>query len=54
MLKIILVVGMLLFNLVEVEAHEKKMVALDELVRKFEANPSDAQNTIQLLKELKK
>ena len=53
MLKIILVVGMLLFNLVEVEAHEKKMVALDELVRKFEANPSDAQNTIQLLKELK-
>ncbi|KIO42674.1 MULTISPECIES: hypothetical protein [Porphyromonadaceae] len=53
MLKIILVVGMLLFNLVEVEAHEKEMVALDELVRKFEANPADAQNTIQLLKELK-
>lgn len=53
MLKIILVVGMLLFNLVEVEAREKEMVALDELVRKFEANPADAQNTIQLLKELK-
>ena len=53
MLKIVLIVGVLLFNLVGVEAHEKEMDSLDNLVKKFEANPADPQTTIQLLRELK-
>ncbi len=53
MLKIVLIVGVLLFNLVGVEAHEKEMDSLDNLVKRFEANPADPQTTIQLLKELK-
>ena len=53
MLKIILIVGVLLFNLVGVQAHEKEMDSLDNLVKKFEANPADPQTTIQLLRELK-
>ena len=53
MLKIILIVGVLLFNLVGVQAHEKEMGTLDNLVKKFEANPADPQTTIQLLRELK-
>ena len=53
MLKIVLIVGVLLFNLVGVEAHEKEMGTLDNLVKKFEANPADPQTTIQLLRELK-
>lgn len=54
MLKIVLIVGVLLFNLVGVQAHEKEMDSLDNLVKKFEANPADPQTTIQLLRELKK
>ena len=54
MLKIVLIVGVLLFNLVGVQAHEKEMGTLDNLVKKFEANPADPQTTIQLLRELKK
>ena len=53
MLKILLIVGVLLFNLVGVQAHEKEMDSLDNLVKKFEANPADPQTTIQLLRELK-
>ncbi|MCQ4875429.1 MULTISPECIES: hypothetical protein [Odoribacteraceae] len=53
MLKIVLIVGVLLFNLVGVQAHEKEMDSLDNLVKKFEANPADPQTTIQLLRELK-
>ena len=53
MLKIVLIVGVLLFNLVGVQAHEKEMDSLDHLVKKFEANPADPQTTIQLLRELK-
>ena len=53
MLKIVLIVGVLLFNLVGVQAHEKEMDALDNLVKKFEANPADPKTTIQLLRELK-
>ena len=53
MLKIVLIVGVLLFNLVGVQAHEKEMDSLDNLVMKFEANPADPQTTIQLLRELK-
>lgn len=53
MLKIVLIVGVLLFNLVGVEAHEKEMDSLDNLVKKFEANPADPKTTIQLLRELK-
>jgi hypothetical protein len=53
MLKIVLIVGVLLFNLVGVRAHEKEMDSLDNLVKKFEANPADPQTTIQLLRELK-
>ena len=53
MLKIVLIVGVLLFNLVGVQAHEKEMDSLDYLVKKFEANPADPQTTIQLLRELK-
>ena len=53
MLKIVLIVGVLLFNLVGVQAHEKEMGTLDNLVKKFEANPVDPQTTIQLLRELK-
>jgi len=53
MLKIVLIVGVLLFNLVGVQAHEKEMDLLDNLVKKFEANPADPQITIQLLRELK-
>ena len=53
MLKIVLIVGVLLFNLVGVQAHEKEMGTLDNLVKKFEANPADPQTTIQLLRELK-
>ena len=53
MLKIVLIVGVLLFNLVGVQAHEKDMGTLDNLVKKFEANPADPQTTIQLLRELK-
>jgi hypothetical protein len=52
-LKIVLIVGVLLFNLVGVQAHEKEMDSLDNLVKKFEANPADPQTTIQLLRELK-
>ena len=53
MLKIVIIVGVLLFNLVGVQAHEKGMGTLDNLVKKFEANPADPQTTIQLLRELK-
>ena len=53
MLKIVLIVGVLLFYLVGVQAHEKEMGTLDNLVKKFEANPADPQTTIQLLRELK-
>ena len=53
MLKIVLIVGVLLFNLFGVQAHEKEMDSLDNLVKKFEANPADPQTTIQLLRELK-
>ena len=53
MLKIVLIVGVLLFNLVGVQAHEKEMDSLDNLVKKFEANPAAPQTTIQLLRELK-
>ena len=53
MLKIVLIVGVLLFNLVGVQAHEKEMDSLDNLVKKFKANPADPQTTIQLLRELK-
>ena len=53
MFKILLIVGVLLFNLVGVQAHEKEMDSLDNLVKKFEANPADPQTTIQLLRELK-
>ena len=53
MLKIVLIVGVLLFNLVGVQTHEKEMDSLDNLVKKFEANPADPQTTIQLLRELK-
>ena len=53
MLKIVLIVGVLLFNLVGVQAHEKEMDSLDNLVKKFEANPADPKTTIQLLRELK-
>lgn len=53
MLKIVLIVGVLLFNLVGVQAHEKEMGTLDNLVKKFEANPADPQTIIQLLRELK-
>ena len=53
MLKIVLIVGVLLFNLVGVQAHEKEMGTLDNLVQKFEANPADPKTTIQLLRELK-
>ena len=53
MLKIVLIVGVLLFNLIGVQAHEKEMDSLDNLVKKFEANPADPQTTIQLLRELK-
>jgi hypothetical protein len=53
MLKIVLIVGVLLFNLVGVQAHEKEMGTLDNLVKKFEANPADPKTTIQLLRELK-
>ena len=53
MLKIVLIVGVLLLNLVGVQAHEKEMDSLDNLVKKFEANPADPQTTIQLLRELK-
>ena len=53
MLKIVLIVGVLLFNLVGVQAHEKEMGTLDNLVKKFEANPADPHTTIQLLRELK-
>ena len=53
MLKIVLIVGVLLFNLVGVQAHEKEMDSLDNLVKKFEANPADPQTTIQLQRELK-
>ena len=53
MLKIVLIVGVLLFNLVGVQAHEKEMDSLDNLVKKFEANPADRKTTIQLLRELK-
>ena len=53
MLKLVLIVGVLLFNLVGVQAHEKEMGTLDNLVKKFEANPADPQTTIQLLRELK-
>lgn len=53
MLKIVLIVGVLLFNLVGVQALEKEMGTLDNLVKKFEANPADPQTTIQLLRELK-
>ena len=51
MLKIVLIVGVLLFNLVGVQAQE--MDSLDNLVKKFEANPADPKTTIQLLRELK-
>ena len=53
MLKIVLIVGVLLFNLVGVQAHEKEMDSLDNLVKKFKANPADPKTTIQLLRELK-
>ena len=53
MLKIVVILGVLLFNLVGVQAHEKEMDSLDNLVKKFEANPADPQTTIQLLRELK-
>ena len=53
MLKIVLIVGVLLFNLVGVQAHEKEMDSLDNLVKNFEANPADPKTTIQLLRELK-
>lgn len=53
MLKIVLIVGVLLFNLVGVQAHEKEMDFIGNLVKKFEANPADPQTTIQLLRELK-
>ena len=53
MLKIVLIVGVLLFNLVGMQAHEKEMDSLDNLVKKFEANPADPKTTIQLLRELK-
>lgn len=36
------------------EARDSQKDALDNLVKRFEANPSDAQTTIQLLKELKR
>ena len=53
MFKIVLIVGVLLFNLVGVQAHVKEMDSLDNLVKKFEGNPADPQTTIQLLRELK-
>ena len=53
MLRIFLIVSVLLFNLVGV-ANEKETAVLDNLVKKFEANPSDPQTTIQLLQELKR
>lgn len=53
MLRIFLIVSVLLFNLVGV-ANEKESAVLDNLVKKFEANPSDPQTTIQLLQELKR
>lgn len=53
MLKIVLIVGVLLFNLVGVQASEKEMDSLDNLVKKFEANPADPQTALQLLKEMK-
>lgn len=53
MLRIFLIVSVLLFNLVGM-ANEKEAVVLDNLVKKFEANPSDPQTTIQLLQELKR
>lgn len=54
MLKFVLIVGVLLFNFFGVQAREKEMDAvLDNLVKKFEANPADPKTTIQLLKELK-
>lgn len=53
MTKIVLLVSVLLFNLVGM-ANEKEVSTLDNLVKKFEANPADSQTAIQLLEELKR
>lgn len=53
MSRFLLVVSVLLFSLVG-QANEKEVSTLDNLVKKFEANPSDSQTTIQLLAELKR
>lgn len=53
MTKIVLFVSMLLFGFAG-QANEKEASTLDNLVKKFEANPSDSQTTIQLLEELKR
>ena len=53
MTKIVLLVSTLLFGFVGM-ANEKEVSTLDNLVKKFEANPADSQTTIQLLEELKR
>lgn len=50
--KILFTVGFILFQFFAVFAVEKESVTLDNLVKVFEQNPANAQNTIQLLKEL--
>lgn len=53
MRKLFLIAGILMFQFVGT-IHAEENVALDDLVKKFEANPANPQTTIQLLEELKK
>lgn len=54
MYKILFTAGIILFQFFAVFALERESTNLDNLVKIFEQNPSNAQNTIQLLKELNK
>lgn len=53
MLRIILIIGVLMLGVTGVEARDGMTDRLDNLVKKFEANPADASNTMQLLRELR-
>lgn len=53
MFRLLLIIGVLFVAVPGVEARDSHTDRLDNLMKKFEENPSDARNTIQLLRELK-
>ena len=52
--RIFLAAGMLFLSTCNVWAIEKTTPAIDNLVKVFEQNPSDAQTTVKLLEEMRK